>query len=527
MFEASSFFLTPLSPVSLMGGPCLHTQSVQDGSLRVCVECGEILEEDYSLSLVPDVSDFLQTTQPRAGAVNSCYVTDRHKRQAKLTYRARSRLDLRLALHGLLISLDIPIDPIIDKAFILLDRLVSMGKTDYGERRGKSTMLAIIHMLTRHTHPLGLPSLAAAWSLDTWSVYAQLKHLKVLQGETGVGEIVKEFACQPLDPIIFIDRHIQWVDFRLRQWRRRDIIKYEVDKNADHAFTFNKAVPPPHRRSVQVGPSLYQIPHLTDKVQALIDLAREAWLVTGRHAEPVCMASVIICVAVYMHGYSDLIKRARLRQLFENDDEGTTTGEGQRCDEDAPEPLKIGCGYRTIEARIREMLKVLHGQAKALLPDQMLQSCRSDDHISEENVPLYKRTVLPNLDLLLQLLTKVRGKMMMGTKMVISLQNTLETEKFVHLPPSLHRTHLDKAKLTNLLSRAKLHLQSLCKSRDISLSTTTSYNISPSIKIDNLLILDIERLLLRGYEESQIINMSIDQIRRTSCSSLTMEPEPE
>ena len=101
--------------------------------MTICTQCAQIIEEDYTSNLLPDLDIFLESPSllgPRHG----------HPAQGKpplnfahrLVYSQRVKLDLRISLAGLLASLSIPTDPLVEQALQVLDRAVQAGLSPLG-----------------------------------------------------------------------------------------------------------------------------------------------------------------------------------------------------------------------------------------------------------------------------------------------------------------------------------------------------------------------------------------------------------
>ena len=225
-----------------------------------------------------------------------------------------------------------------------------------------------------------------------------LDPLKVFEAMSLLGALtdeLKQDLAIPVDPLMFVERHVYTI--------------------------------------ASIFPSMVEDRRkLMEETRQIIEISRDACIITGRHAEPISMASLLISLAARMHPQQDVLKRSTVKEMM------------SRCQL---------VGSRTVEIRIRELLAVLEEQCSKLLPQHLYEPINASKlHYTpaEYSFPFMKKRVLPNLGLVLQfrdLMERQKGP-------------RRESQE-AKMPPSFVKSQESRLALSRDIFSAKMHLMAV------------------------------------------------------------------
>lgn len=390
--------------------PCPHTSTAVEEGLKVCTTCGCVLEaQDLT-------ADYHFSPTP---------VTRFLDRSIHLSYHERCRLRFKLDLQALCTNFGVP--NLVESVIELMNAVVSKKICAFGSKRARAFALGCLFILMVSDKPITLSELCFPWGIDPWRAAACIPILKT--------EVLSaEHACLPVsDPLLFIERHWQ-------------ILRASFPELRDDRLILRIA-------------------------SDIAETAKNAWITTGRHVEPVSAACILIAISSVTSNV-DLLSVTSMQDTFKDD-----------------WPFSA----RTLYARVSEMLCVLHEAAIALLPwartmseekARKTQTRRLVTSKSQYGMPLWKSVVSQIPDLL-----RVRQMLSTGDGFVSGGD-----------PPAFTRNAEAREHKLLLIRRAGEHLQSL------------SFGLSVDIELTREL-LDIERLLLTGVSTEELLGMTDAQIR--------------
>lgn len=390
--------------------PCLHIYTVVEEGLKVCTTCGCVLE----------AQDL--TTDYRFSPVPVARFLDRN---LHLSYHERCRLRFKLDLQALCINFGVP--NLVDAVIELMDTVVTKKICAFGSKRARAFALGCLFVLMVSDKPITLSELCHPWEIDPWRAAACIPILKT--------EVLSvEHACLPVsDPLLFIERHWQ-------------ILKPSFPELKDGRLIMKIA-------------------------SGIAETAKNAWITTGRHVEPVSAACILITISSITSNV-DLLSIPSIQDTFKDE-----------------WPFSA----RTLYARVSEILCVLHEAAVDLLPwaktmseekAKKTQIRRLATSKSQYGMPLWKSVVSQIPDLL-------RIRQILGTGDSFVSRND---------PPAFTKSTEAREHKLLLIRQAGEHLQSLFIGLSVEIELTRE-------------LLDIERLLLVGVSTEELLELTDVQIR--------------
>lgn len=411
--------------------------------MTICTTCGSVLSETADLTYETSFHDEAVRSVTYASTL--------------LTHTDRCKLRLKLDLQALLTSFNLNLS-LSDRIMALLEHVVKARLCTYGSRRARLFGLAAFYLLVRgERKPITLFDLGAAWQVDAWQIASCVRPLCDSLSEDIA--MLPDDSRIPVDPVLFVERHWQTIKGRF----------FEIQ---DERPILSMAV-------------------------ALTDLVRQSWMRTGRRAEPISMACLLIAVATKSE--EDILTREALRDILDN------AG-------DVNYPWSFS--PRTVEERVREVLAVLYADAQRLLPwfgNSDASSIPSKDNQGGRKkgresyeMPIWK-TVVPVISDVLRYRSLLESGSPSG-----SLHKDAQD-----LPEAFKKSQDSRAERVLLLAAARQHLQSLISGAPCYVELTRD-------------VVDIERLLLHGIPNDDIVDLSQKRIRELagSVTELEMATEP-
>lgn len=404
--------------------PCPHTFTVIEEGLKVCTTCGCVLEAQEL------TTDYYFSPAP---------VTKFLNRNIHLSYHERCRLRFKLDLQALCTIFDIL--NLVESVMELMDTAISKKLCAFGSKRARTFALGCLFILMVSDKPITLSELCYPWGIDPWRAAACIPILRT--------EVLSaEHACLPVsDPLLFIERHWQ-------------ILRRSFPELRDDRLILRLA-------------------------SDIAETAKNAWITTGRHVEPVSAACVLIATSCVTSNV-DLLSVTSLQDTLKDD-----------------WPFSA----RTLYARVSEILCVLHEAAVKLLPwaktmseekARKTQTRRLVTSKSQYGMPLWKSVVSQIPDLL-----QVRQMLSIGDGFVLGGG-----------PPAFTRNAEAREHRLLLIRQAGEHLQSLF------------FGLSMDIELTREL-LDIERLLLAGVSIEELLEMTGAQIRLRASQYCQFDDDDE
>ena len=391
--------------------PCYHLDAVVEEGLKVCTTCGCVLGEQ---DLTPDYA-FPPTPSTR--------LLDK---AIHLTHHERCRLRFKLDIQALCTTFNVY--NLAETVLELMDVVVSRKMCTFGSKRIKEFALASLFTLMASNKPVTLTELCYYWEVDPWKAAACLPMLRA--------EVLSpEHASLTLsDPLIFIERHWQ-------------MLKASFPGMKDDMLVMRIA-------------------------SGVAEAAKDAWITTGRHVEPISVACILIAVSSITSNI-DPLSIPSLQTMFS---------------EDWP------FSARTLYTRIGEIMHVLHEAAVGMLPwaktmsegkAKRTETRRLATSKSQYGMPLWKSVISEIPDLL-------RIRQMLNTECgsIISAPD----------PPSFSKSMEARQHRAVLIRQAEEHVQSLL------------LGIAQNIHLTREL-LDVEKLVLSGMTTDDILGLTDAQIR--------------
>ena len=392
--------------------PCYHSEVIIEEGLKVCTACGSVLgEQDLTADYCFNPPQSIRHLD-----------TSIH-----LAYQERCRLRFKIDLQALCTSFNVR--NLADTVLDLMDIVVLKRMCTFGSRKIRTFAVASLFILIVSNKPITLVELCHPWGVYAWKVAACIPALRA-------NVLSAEYSSLTIsDPLIFIERHWQ-------------MLRGSFPEVKDGMLVMRIA-------------------------SGVAEAAKDAWITTGRHAEPISAACILITISSITSSIEPL-SMPSLHAIF---------------DEDWP------FSAHTLYTRIGEVMRVLHGAAIGLLPwaktmseekAKRTQIRRLATSKSQYGMPLWKSVISQIPDLL-------RIRQMLNTDDTVGIIPA-------HDPPAFSRGVEARQRRLLLIQQAEEHLQSFPHGL-------------PSSTVLTRELLDIERLLLDGMSPGAILALTDAQIR--------------